>query len=175
MKKNPYENRLKKWLLRSLAAAVLVLVLGAIGLFSYTMVIRSMWKGDRTALAQVINDAYHGKYCTMSMGDVETVATPKAVDFFYYNFLTSPDTVVLAPFAAPDAEDAIRLTLPQATIALSPAGDGMNTGVRWVQDGREKAYTLRGVLPFSHLKQYFENNVYWNSLSALEREAAQTP
>ena len=175
MKKNPYESRTKKWLLRALLAVVLAVVLGAVGLFGYTLTVRSMWKGDRTKLAEIVNDAYHGRYCTISSGESETVATPKMVDFFYYNFLTSPDTVVLAPGAVPETENSIRLVMPQSTIVFTPIGDGANTNVSWTQDGIKKAYTLRGVLHYSHLEQYFENNVYWNSLSALEREAAESP
>lgn len=163
-------RRVRKWMLRAIAAAVLAAVLVCVALFGYAMVLRTAWKGDRLALASIVNDAYHGRRCTLSCGNVEIAASAKNVDFFYYNILMSPDTVPIRPGAKPASDRSIRLSLPQSDIVFTPAGDGEDISVQWRQDGAEKGYTLHGVLPFSHLEQYFQNIVQWNALDNAEPE-----
>lgn len=170
MARNSYERRVKKWLLRAAATVVLLLMLGSIVLFGYALVLRTAWKNDRLALAGIVSDAHHGRRCTIVCGDVETIAPSKAVDFFYDRFLMSPDTVPILSGARAASDQSIHLNLPQSDIVFTPVGDGANTHVQWTQEGTEKGYTLHGVLPFSHLEQYFQNIVQWNALDNAEPE-----
>lgn len=160
------DRRLARWGFRAALAVVLVAVIGGVGLFVHMLAVRTEWKGDRLKLADAFGDAARGGRCTMRCGDEVIAAPPQAVDFFYNQFIMSPDTVPLSSGIAETAQNAICLTLPRATVIFTPVGDGVNTNVQWTCDGAQKGYTVRGVLPYSHLEQYFKNNVYWNSLEA---------
>lgn len=139
-------------------AAVLLAAAVGIGWFLHILVVRTDWKQDRLKLTACYSDVYRGGACKAEQGGEIVTDGARFADWILYNMLTSGDTVALRKQVFEDfGDNAIRISMRDAVIYISPVNGDDYTNVTWKMRGEWYGYTLKTVLPFTHIERAFEN------------------
>ena len=144
-----------KIVLRILGAAALLITLGVIIFFAYTLILRN----DYRAAALNINEAVlaGGDRITVSRGDTTLPADQRIVDY-YNRFLLDGNTAVYSRIGAPLTDQSIRLSFPDGS-ALTFTGleDGSAIALCWATSQGQKQYRVRSSTTFMQLHAFFSN------------------
>ena len=136
--------------------AAIVVCLGVVALLIWSMAMRNSYR----AMCLEINDVILStptERCSIGRGGEEYPVTQAALDY-YNRFLLEDGTMAISRRPVPATDRTITLTLGDARLLITGTDRDTAINLRWITDGGEQSYTVRGGDgSFAQLSAYYVN------------------